>query len=72
MSYAAIAGIVVWVGLYTNSSFLLTASMLIAPFAGPAMNVAIATARGDTALLWRSLLRYFSALAVCIVTSALL
>ncbi len=72
LSYAAIAGVVVWVGLYTNSSFLLTASMLIAPFAGPAMNLAIATARGDVALLWRSLLRYFSALAVCIATSALL
>jgi uncharacterized membrane protein len=46
--------------------------MLIAPFAGPAMNVAIATARGDGRLLKRSLLRYFAALAVSImVTGAL-
>jgi uncharacterized membrane protein len=36
--------------------------MLIAPFAGPAMNAAIATARGDGKLLRRSLFRYFSAL----------
>ncbi|MGF1515892.1 MAG: DUF389 domain-containing protein [Elainellaceae cyanobacterium] len=72
LSYAAIAAVVVWVGLYTNSSFLLTASMLIAPFAGPAMNTAIATARGDVTLLWHSLWRYFSALGVCIATSALL
>ncbi len=47
LGYAAAAGIVVWIGLYTNSSFLLVAAMLIAPFAGPAMNVALATARGD-------------------------
>jgi uncharacterized membrane protein len=46
--------------------------MLIAPFAGPAMNTAIATARGDWQLLWRSLVRYFSALGVTIVTTWLL
>lgn len=72
LSYAALAGIVVWIGLYTNTSYLLTAAMLIAPFAGPAMNFAIATARGDRKLLGRSLLRYFAALAVTIGVSALL
>lgn len=41
--YAVIAGIIVWIGLYTNSVFLLVASMLIAPFGGPAMNVAISS-----------------------------
>ena len=46
LSYAALGGIVVWIGLYTNTSYLLVAAMLIAPFAGPAMNLAIATARG--------------------------
>ena len=72
LSFAIAGGVVVWTGLFTNSAFLLVAAMLIAPFAGPAMNVAIATARGDTTLLWRSLLRYFSALAVTIVVTFLL
>ncbi len=72
LSFAVAGGVVVWTGLFTNSAFLLVAAMLIAPFAGPAMNVAIATARGDTTLLWRSLLRYFSALAVTIAVTFLL
>jgi hypothetical protein len=62
LGYAAMAGVVVWIGLYTNTAYLLVAAMLIAPFAGPAMNTAIATARGDYQLLGRSLLRYFTAL----------
>ena len=45
LSYAALGGIVVWIGLYTNTNYLLVAAMLIAPFAGPAMNLAIATAQ---------------------------
>lgn len=40
--------------------------MLIAPFGGPAMNVAIASARGDFNLLKRSLARYFAALGVVV------
>ena len=72
LGYAAVAGFVVWIGLYTNTSYLLVAAMLIAPFAGPAMNTAIATARGDRILLGRSLLRYFAALAVTIATAYLL
>lgn len=72
LGYAALAGIVVWIGLYTNTVYLLTAAMLIAPFAGPAMNVAIATARGDRKLMGRSLLRYFIALGVTISMAALL
>ncbi|RUT00654.1 hypothetical protein DSM106972_074250 [Dulcicalothrix desertica PCC 7102] len=72
LGYAAAAGFVVWIGLYTNTTYLLTAAMLIAPFAGPAMNVAIATARGDKQLLWRSILRYFSALGVTIAVTAIL
>lgn len=66
LGYAAAAGVVVWIGLFTNTNYLLVAAMLIAPFAGPAMNVAIATARGDITLLKRSLLRYFAALGVAI------
>ena len=72
LGYAAAAGVVVWIGLFTNSSFLLVAAMLIAPFAGPAMNAALSTARGDGDLLRRSLLRYFAALAVTIAVAALL
>lgn len=72
LGYAAVAGVVVWIGLFTNTSYLLVAAMLIAPFAGPAMNVAIATARGDGVLLRRSLLRYFAALALTIVVAGTL
>lgn len=72
LSYAGIAGVVVWLGLYTNTVYLLIAAMLIAPFAGPAMNAALATARGDLILLWHSLLRYFAALGVTIAVTALL
>ena len=72
LGYAALAGFVVWVGLFTNTIYLLIAAMLIAPFAGPAMNLAIATARGDWNLLGRSILRYFSALAVTILVAGLL
>lgn len=72
LSYAALGGIVVWIGLYTNTNYLLVAAMLIAPFAGPAMNLAIATARGDKKLVGRSLLRYFGAISVSIIVAALL
>ncbi|HEY9737249.1 MAG TPA: DUF389 domain-containing protein [Trichocoleus sp.] len=72
LSYAALAGVVVWIGLYTTTTYLLVAAMLIAPFAGPAMNTAIATARGDRHLIGRSVLRYFVALLVTISVAALL
>ncbi|GAX45883.1 hypothetical protein NIES4075_69040 [Tolypothrix sp. NIES-4075] len=72
LGYASLAGFVVWIGLYTNTTYLLVAAMLIAPFAGPAMNTAIATAWGDRKLLGRSILRYFAALAVTIATTWLL
>jgi uncharacterized hydrophobic protein (TIGR00271 family) len=69
LGYAVAGGVVVWIGLFTNSSYLLVAAMLIAPFAGPAMNTAIATARGDAHLLQRTLLRYFAALATTILVT---
>lgn len=72
LSYASLAGFVVWIGLYTNTTYLLVAAMLIAPFAGPAMNTAIATAWGDRKLLGQSILRYFAALSVTIATTWLL
>ena len=70
LGYAACGGLVAWIGLFTNTVYLLTAAMLISPFAGPAMNAAIATARGDHRLLARSLGRYLAALAVAIATAA--
>jgi uncharacterized hydrophobic protein (TIGR00271 family) len=72
LGYATAAGFVVWIGLFTSTIYLLIAAMLIAPFAGPAMNAAIATARGDWYLLGRSLLRYVVALVVTIAVAAML
>jgi uncharacterized hydrophobic protein (TIGR00271 family) len=69
---AVVGGVIVWIGLFTESVFLLVAAMLIAPFAGPAMTLAIATARGDANLLGRSLLRYVAALLASIATAFLL
>jgi uncharacterized hydrophobic protein (TIGR00271 family) len=72
LGYAAASGVVAWIGLFTNTIYLLTAAMLIAPFAGPAMNAALATARGDGQLLRRALMRYAAALGVAIVVAAAL
>lgn len=72
LGYAALAGFIVWIGLYTNRAYLLMAAMLIAPFADPAMNTAIAPCSSDHKLLERSILRYFAALAVTIATTWLL
>ena len=72
LGYAVAGGVVVWVGLYTNNIFLLIASMLISPFAGPAMNTALATARGDSYLLRRSVLRYVVGLATTVATAFVL
>ena len=72
LAYAAAAGVVVWIALFTETIFLLTAAMLIAPFAGPAMNAALGTARGDFYLFHRSLLRYIAALLVTIAVAFLL
>ncbi|MBZ6378270.1 hypothetical protein B5C34_00695 [Pacificimonas flava] len=72
LGYAAAGGVIVWVGLYTEVVYLLVAAMLIAPFAGPAMTMALGTARGDVRLLRRSLARYVAALAVSIAVCFLL
>jgi uncharacterized hydrophobic protein (TIGR00271 family) len=72
VGYAILGGLVVWVGLYTNSPPLLVAAMLIAPFAGPAMNLALSSARGDSKMIWRSLKRYVGAVAVTVLVTYLL
>ena len=69
LGYAAAAGVVVWIGLFTETIYLLTAAMLLAPFAGPAMNAAIATARGDLPLLRSTVARYVAGLALTIVVT---
>jgi uncharacterized hydrophobic protein (TIGR00271 family) len=72
VGYAIAAGFTAWIGLFTDTVYMLIAAMLIAPFAGPAMNLAVATAHGDLMLLRRSLLRYFAALSIGIVVAGLL
>lgn len=61
--YALLAGVVAWLGLFTETIYLLTGSMLIAPFAGPAMNTAISITAGRPALLRHSVLRYLAGIA---------
>jgi uncharacterized membrane protein len=69
LSYAVAAGLVVWIGLLTNTVYLLVAAMLIAPFGGPAMNASLATASGDLDLLRSSVQRYAAGLLTLIVTA---
>lgn len=72
IGYSIITSFVVWIGLFTNTSYLLVAAMLIAPFAGPAMNTAIATARGDWILLRQGMIRYFVSIGITIAGTCLL
>lgn len=71
ISYAFVAGIIVWIGLYTSIAYLLVAAMLVAPFAGPAMNAALATAAGKMDLFKSSLSRYAIAISTGIIASFL-
>lgn len=70
--YSMAGAVLVWIGLYTGSTFLLVAAMLVAPFAGPAMNAALAAAAGKMGLLKQSLLRYLIAISTGIVVTFLL
>lgn len=72
IGYAIITSVVVWIGLFRNTSYLLVAAMLIAPFAGPAMNIAIATARGDWPLLRQGMIRYFVSIFITISGACIL
>ncbi|WP_300435359.1 DUF389 domain-containing protein [Christiangramia sp.] len=72
IGYSIAAGIIVWIGLYTTTIYLLVAAMLVAPLAGPAMNSALATASGNMNLLKNSVKRYFLAIAAGIISSFLL
>lgn len=70
--YALAGAIVVWIAFYTNSIFLLLAAMLIAPFAEPAMNVAVATAIGNLELFRKNILRYLAAIGITATVATLL
>ena len=72
ISYSFVAGILVWIGLFTTTTYLLVAAMLVAPFAGPAMNAALGTAAGKFDLLKRSLQRYGVAILTGILASLLM
>lgn len=72
LGYTLGASIVVWIGLFTNTIYLLVAAMLIAPFAGPAMNLALATATGDSAMVKRNVIRYGVSIVTAIAISAVL
>ncbi|WP_266202613.1 DUF389 domain-containing protein [Pontibacter kalidii] len=72
LTYAVVGGMLVWVGFYTSTSYLLVAAMLVAPFAGPAMNAALGAAAGKGALLKQSLLRYFMAIGASILITFIL
>lgn len=72
IGYSFAAGLIVWIGLYTTTVYLLIAAMLVAPFAGPAMNAALATAAGKMPLLRSSLMRYGLAIGVGIIASFLM
>lgn len=70
LGYAAVGAVIAWIGLLVDSMFLLVASMLIAPFAGPAMNAALATATGDLGLFRRTVGRYAAAIGVFVSVAA--
>lgn len=72
LTYAGLAGAVVFVAFYTNTLFLLVGAMLISPMAEPAMNTAIATARGAGPQLFKSIARYFAAIATGAAVAAIL
>lgn len=70
--YAIAGAIIVWIAFFSNSIYLLIAAMLVSPFAGPAMNVAMATATGDTNLLRNNFARYFAAIGFTVGVTGLL
>lgn len=72
LTYSVAGAILVWVGFYTNTSYLLVAAMLVSPFAGPAMNAALGAAAGKMDLVKQSLLRYFMAIGAAILTTFLI
>lgn len=70
LAYTLLAAVLVWVGLTTNTEYLLVAAMLIAPFAGPAVNGALGTAHGDRGLLAHGVGRFAAGIAAMVAVTA--
>jgi uncharacterized membrane protein len=72
VGYTVLASVVVWIGLVTNTEYLLIAAMLISPFAGPAVNGALGTAHGDRRLLAHGVWRFTVGVALMVGVTAVL
>ncbi len=70
LAYTLLAAVLVWVGLTTNTEYLLVAAMLIAPFAGPAVNGALGAAHGDRGLLVHGVGRFVAGIVVMVAATA--
>lgn len=70
LAYTLLAAVLVWIGLATNTEYLLVAAMLIAPFAGPAVNGALGTAHGDRGLLIHGVGRFAVGIAAMVGATA--
>lgn len=70
--YAAFSGVIAAYGILFNTSYLLVAAMLIAPMGAPAMVSVVGAAIGDWRMFGRGAIRFFSAIAVLVVTAAAL
>lgn len=68
--YAGLAAAVAWLGLFTETAYLLVGAMLIAPFAEPAMNTAIAIASGRSRMLGHAVARYLVGVGVTAAAAA--
>ena len=69
LGYSAVAGAVVWIGLFEEVGYLLVAAMLVAPFAVPALTTAVASASGDVPMLRRGLTQYVWTVLVTIAVA---
>lgn len=59
LSFVATAAVIASVGLATNSTASVVASMLVAPLMGPILAVTFGSAVGDTAMLWKGIRNEF-------------
>lgn len=72
VGYTLLASVLVWLGLITDTEYLLVASMLIAPFAGPAVIGALGTAHGDWRLLAHGITRFVGGVALMVAVTAVM
>lgn len=72
LGHTLLASGLVWVALMTDTAYLLVAAMLVAPFAGPAVNGALGAAHGDRHLLAQGIGRFLAGVAIMVTASAAL